>query len=161
MVLSQLSVRFIIPWRYQSLVLMRRIRWNPLPQLQCFRNFFHARNGPWIETDGNLKVQDQGCILGVVAVRFLPILEFLSWLFMQYGVCCKRTLFWLTDAVYLCLKIFGSRRTVFFHTDVFCMCSYFHNAMFLFQVQDGLMGQLRDGVVFQRIQVRYSSYGLF
>ena len=64
---------------------MRRNRWEPLTQLRCFQNFLHARNGKWIETDGNLKVQDQNCMLGVVAVRFLPIPEFLSWLFMQYG----------------------------------------------------------------------------
>ena len=65
---------------------MWRIQWDPLSQLQCFRNFFHARNGPWIKTDGNLKLQDQGCTLGVVAVQFLPIPEFLSWLFLQYAV---------------------------------------------------------------------------
>ena len=35
------------------------------------------------QNDGNLKAQGQGCMLGVVAVRFLPIPEFLSWLFMQ------------------------------------------------------------------------------
>ena len=33
--------------------LMRRIRWDPLPQLQRFRNFLYARNVPCIETDGN------------------------------------------------------------------------------------------------------------
>ena len=38
-----------------------------------------------VETDGTLKSQDQGCMLGVV-VRFLSIPAFLSWLFMQYGV---------------------------------------------------------------------------
>ena len=31
-------------------------------------NSFHARNEPWIETDANLKVQVQGCMLRVVAV---------------------------------------------------------------------------------------------
>ena len=51
-----------------------------------FQNFFHAKNGLWIETDGNLNAQDQGCMLGVVAVQFLPISEFLSWLFVQYWV---------------------------------------------------------------------------
>ena len=66
--------------------LMRRIQWDQLPQLQCFWKFFHARNGSWIETVGNQKAQDQGCVLSVVAVRFLPIPEFLSWLFVQYGV---------------------------------------------------------------------------
>ena len=30
-------------------------------------------------TDGNLMAQDQGYVLGVIAVRFLPIPEFLSW----------------------------------------------------------------------------------
>ena len=66
--------------------LMQRIRWDPLPQLQCFWNFSHAINGPWIETDGNLKAQDQDCMLGVVEVWFLSIPEFLSWLFLHYGV---------------------------------------------------------------------------
>ena len=51
-------------------------------QLQSFRNFFDARNAPWIKTDGNVKAQDQGCVMGVVAVRFPPIPEFLSWLFV-------------------------------------------------------------------------------
>ena len=32
-----------------------------------------------------MKTQYQGCMLGVVAVGFLPIPEFLSWLFVQYG----------------------------------------------------------------------------
>ena len=31
-----------------------------------------------VETDGNLKAQDQDCMLDVVAVRFLPIPEFVS-----------------------------------------------------------------------------------
>ena len=55
--------------------LKRRIRWDPLSQLQSFRNFFHARNVSRIETDGNLKVQYQGCMLGVIAVRFIQIPE--------------------------------------------------------------------------------------
>ena len=91
---------------------MRRIRRDPLPQLKCFRNLVHARNGPWIETDGNLKAQDLGCMLGVVAVRFLLISEFLSWLFMQYGVShcgAARELFRLINARNLSLKISGNR----------------------------------------------------
>ena len=64
---------------------MRRIRWDPLPQRQSFQNFLHARNEPWIETDSNLKGQDQGCMMGVVVDRFLTITEFLSW-FVQYGL---------------------------------------------------------------------------
>ena len=83
MVLSHLSAMFIIP---ASVFFMRRIRWDPLPQLQWFQNFFQARNGPWIKTDGNLKAQDQGCMLGVVPVWLLPIPQFLSWLFIQCGV---------------------------------------------------------------------------
>ena len=51
--------------------LMRRIRRDPLPQLQCFRNFLHARNGSKIEANGNLKAQDKCYMLGVVADRFL------------------------------------------------------------------------------------------
>ena len=86
MVLRHFSARFIIARRYQSLLFDAKNSVRPLPQLQCFRNFFHKRNGPWIETYGNLKAQDQGCMLDVVAVRFLRIPEFLSWLFMQDGV---------------------------------------------------------------------------
>ena len=65
---------------------MRRIQWDPLPQLQWFRNCFHTRNESCIETHGNLKSQDQGSMLDVVAVRFLPIPEFVSWLCLEYGV---------------------------------------------------------------------------
>ena len=86
MVLSHFSVRFIVARRYQSLLFDAKNSLRPLPQLQCFRNLYHGRNGSWIETDGKLKAQYQGCVLGVVAVRFLPIPEFLSWLFVQYGV---------------------------------------------------------------------------
>ena len=62
-----------------------------------------------VETDGNLKAQDQGCMLGVVAVQFLPIPEFLSWLFVQYGVsncpAAKKILFPLTNTGYIRFKI--------------------------------------------------------
>ena len=85
---------------------------DPLPQFKCFWNFFHERNGTWIETYGNLKLQDQGCMLGVVAVRILPIPEFLSWLFVLYEVLhspAVRTPFRLNNAGCLSLKIWWTR----------------------------------------------------
>ena len=82
MVLSHLSARFIILRRYQSLVFDAKNSVRPTSTASMLRNFFPARNGPWIETDGSVKVQDQGCMLGMVAVCFLQIPEFLSWLFL-------------------------------------------------------------------------------
>ena len=85
-VFSHLSARFIIPRQYQSLVFDGKNSVKPTSTPSIFRTFFHARNGPRIGTDSNLKAQDQRCMLGVVAVRFLPIPEYLSWLFVQFGV---------------------------------------------------------------------------
>ena len=67
--------------------LMRRIRWDQRPQLQSFRNYFHGRNGTWIETDGNLKAQDQGCMLTVVLVPFPPITDFWHGCSCSMGSC--------------------------------------------------------------------------
>ena len=69
------------------------------PMLHCFRNFFHERNRPWIETDGNLNARDKGCMLSVVAVRLLPIPDFFMVVRATRGLtlsCCKRLLFRLT-----------------------------------------------------------------
>ena len=100
MVLSHTSARFIIPPRYQFVVFYAKNSMRPTSTPSMFiQNFFDARNGTWIEADGNLKAQDQSCMLVVVTVRFLPINEFLSRLFVQYGVsCCKGTLFRLTPS---------------------------------------------------------------
>ena len=47
-------------------------------------------------------------MLGVLAVRFLSIPEFLSWLFVQYGsriVLLQENPIWVTYAEYFRLKI--------------------------------------------------------
>ena len=43
-VLNHLSSRFIIARRYKSLLFVAKNSVRTLPQLQCFRNFFHGRN---------------------------------------------------------------------------------------------------------------------
>ena len=92
---------------------MGRIRWETLAfNFNVFEIFFHSRNWPWIETDGNLKVQNQGCMLGVVAVRFLPNSEIVIVFRAVWDLalsCYKRTLFLLTNAGYFVLKISWTR----------------------------------------------------
>ena len=70
---------------------MRRIRWELLPQLQSYPNFLHARMGHGSKQMANLKARNQDCMLGVVALRFLPIPEFLSWFFFV-GLCIFKVL---------------------------------------------------------------------
>ena len=113
MILSHLSARFIILRRYQSLIFYAKNSVRPLPQLQSFRNFFRARNGPWIETDGNLKGARSGLYAGCGNSSIPPN----SWIFVTVVLavwdlelsCCKRTLFRLTNAGYLRLRVLWTR----------------------------------------------------
>ena len=85
--MSHLSARFIIPRRYESLVFDVKNSVRPTFTASVFSKFLPSKKRVMDHIDCNLKAQDEGYLLAVVAVRFLSVPDFFPGCSYSMGSC--------------------------------------------------------------------------